>query len=38
MGIWIKKQYLTTLLFSDDQIIMASNEQDVNYMLGKLQK
>ena len=36
MGIKIPKHCLTTLLFADDQLIVASDEMDADYMLRRL--
>ncbi|KAK4873810.1 hypothetical protein RN001_013170 [Aquatica leii] len=36
MGIPIRDETLYTLLFADDQVIVASNMDDANYMLRKL--
>lgn len=36
MGIEIDRHYLTTLLFADDQVIIARDEQNADYMFRKL--
>ena len=36
MGIQIDEQCLTTLLFADDQVIIACGEDDTDYMFRKL--
>lgn len=38
MGIQMDEQYLTTLLFTDDQIIIASDEHDTDYIFRKLEE
>jgi len=36
MGIELKKQCLYTFQFADDQAIIASNKEDMEYMMRKL--
>jgi len=36
MGIPINDKFLYTLLFADDQVVVAMDEQDSNYMIRKL--
>ena len=36
MGIPINDKFLYTLLFADDQVVVAMDEQDSNYMTRKL--
>jgi len=38
MGLEINGYYLTTLLFADAQVIMASCKEDADYILWKLQE
>ncbi|XP_030768215.1 uncharacterized protein LOC115891796 [Sitophilus oryzae] len=38
MGIQIGNHCLTTLLFADDQVIVANDEEDIDYMLRKLKE
>ena len=36
MGIPINDKFLYTLLFADDQVVLAMHAQDSNYMIRKL--
>ena len=38
MGIQIGNEILYTLLFADDQVLIAGDEEDASYMLGKLKE
>lgn len=38
MGIKVGNEYLSTLFFADDQIIIANCEEDIDYMLRKLKE
>lgn len=36
MGIWIRESYLSTISFADDQVLIAQDEDDLSYMIRKL--
>jgi hypothetical protein len=36
MGVQLGRDYIQTLLFADDQVVLAEDEEDVEYMLRKL--
>ena len=36
MGIWVKDTHLYTILFADDQVVLAEDQQDLTYMINKL--
>lgn len=36
MGIWLNDSPVYTILFADDQVVMAEDQQDMTYMLNKL--
>lgn len=38
MGISIEDRYIHTILFADDQIILARDEQDMTNMINKMAK
>ena len=38
MGIPINDKFLYTLLFADDQVVVAMGEQDSNYVIRKLRE
>lgn len=37
MAMWIDENYLTTLLFADDKVFIASDKHDVDYIFRKLE-
>jgi len=38
MGLQIDNDYLHTLLFADDQVVLAADEYDIHYMMRKLEE
>lgn len=36
MGVWVDDRPIFTILFADDQIVIAEDQQDMTYMLNKL--
>ena len=38
MGIPIRDEYLFTLCFADDQVVIAQDEEDLSYMMRKLKE